>query len=51
VLFRMKELWFYMIKIFSDNAKYAKKIRKSERLYDYDAAVLSLFVEQDILEN
>ncbi|WP_411681831.1 tRNA dihydrouridine synthase [Clostridium thailandense] len=49
VLFKMKELWFYMMPMFSNNAKYAKKIRKSERLYDYDAAVLSLFREQDIL--
>ncbi|OAA90072.1 tRNA dihydrouridine synthase [Clostridium ljungdahlii] len=51
VLFRMKELWSYMIQMFSNNAKYAKKIKKSERLYDYDAAVLSLFREQTILEN
>lgn len=51
VLFKMKELWFYMMPMFSDNGKYAKKIRKSERLYDYDEAVLSLFREQDILEN
>ena len=41
----MKELWFYMIPVFSDNAKYAKKIKKSERLYDYDEAVSSLFRE------
>ena len=51
VLFKMKELWFYMIQMFSDNAKYAKKIRKSERLHDYDEVVSSLFREQDILEN
>ena len=51
VLFRMKELWSYMIQIFSNNAKYAKKIKKSEKLYDYDAAVLSLFREQTILGN
>lgn len=49
VLFRMKELWFYMIPSFSDNAKYAKKIKKSERLFDYEEAVSSLFREQDIL--
>lgn len=49
VLFKMKELWFYMIQSFSDNAKYAKKIRKSERLHDYDEAVSSLFREQDVL--
>jgi tRNA-dihydrouridine synthase len=51
VLFKMKEIWFYMIQVFSDNAKYAKKIRKSERLYDYDEVVSSLFREQNILED
>lgn len=51
VLYKMKELWFYLIQVFSDNAKYAKKIRKSERLYDYDEAVSSLFREQDLLGN
>ena len=51
VLFKMKELWFYMIQVFSDNAKYAKKIRKSERLYDYDEAVSSLFREQELLSD
>lgn len=49
VLFKMKELWFYMIPMFTDNTKYAKRIRKSERLYDYDEAVLSLFTEQKLL--
>ncbi len=51
VLFKMKELWFYMIPAFSDNVKYAKKIKKSERLCDYEQAVSSLFREQDILKN
>lgn len=51
VLFKMKELWVYMMPMFSNNTKYAKKIRKSERLLDYDEAVLSLFRDQDILEN
>ena len=51
VLYKMKELWLYMILDFSNNVKYAKKIKKSERLYDYDEAVSSLFREQDILEN
>ncbi|MGB8450808.1 MAG: tRNA-dihydrouridine synthase family protein [Anaerocolumna sp.] len=48
ILFKMKELWFYMISAFSDSAKYAKKIKKSERLYDYEETVKSLFREQDI---
>ena len=47
---RMKELWAYMIYIFSDNKKYAKKIKKAQKLSDYDEAVLSLFAEQEIIE-
>lgn len=50
VLFKMKELWSYMIYIFSDNKKYLKKIRKSQKLSDYRAAVTSLFIDQDIVE-
>lgn len=49
VLFKMKELWFYMIVMFSDNEKYAKKIRKAENLWDYNIAVSSLFHEQHLL--
>lgn len=49
VLFKMKELWFYMIPLFADSAKHAKKIKKAERLYDYEAAVSSLFREREIL--
>jgi hypothetical protein len=41
----MKKLWFYMIRMVSDNAKYAKKIKKAERLCDYGEAVSSLFRE------
>ncbi|MBN1073937.1 tRNA-dihydrouridine synthase family protein [Clostridium botulinum] len=49
-MFRMKELWGYMIYIFSDNKKYAKRIRKAQKLSDYNEAVLSLFEEQEIIE-
>jgi tRNA-dihydrouridine synthase len=48
VLFKMKDLWFYMISMFTDPAKYAKRIRKSDRFYEYDEVVTSLFREQDI---
>ncbi|MBU5330982.1 tRNA-dihydrouridine synthase family protein [Anaerocolumna aminovalerica] len=48
VLFKMKELWVYMITLFPDNAKYAKRIKKSERLCDYDEVVSSLFREREI---
>lgn len=48
-MFRMKELWGYMIYMFSDNKKYAKKIKKSQNLSEYKAAVASLFMEQKII--
>ncbi len=49
VLFKMKELWFYMINVFIDNEKHAKKIKKSQRLSDYDEAVSRLFESQEIV--
>ncbi|MCY6960113.1 tRNA dihydrouridine synthase [Clostridium brassicae] len=49
-MFKMKELWGYMACIFSDNKKYAKKIKKSQKLRDYNEAVLSLFREQEIIK-
>lgn len=49
-VYRMKELWGYMSCIFTDNKKYAKKIKKAQRLDDYRAAVESLLKEQDIIE-
>ena len=49
-IFRMKELWGYMIYIFSDNKKYAKRIKKAQGLDDYNEAVLSLFTEQEIIK-
>lgn len=49
VLFKMKELWFYMSHMFSDVDKYAKKIRKSQRISDYQQAVALLFEEQEIV--
>jgi tRNA-dihydrouridine synthase len=50
-LYKMKELWFYMISLFSNNERYAKKIKKAVRLNDYEEAVRWLFTEQNILED
>lgn len=50
VLFKMKELWSYMISVFSNNSKYAKKIKKSQKLCEYNEAVSQLFQEQDVLD-
>lgn len=51
VLFKMKEVWFYMIHMFSDYEKYAKKIRKAQRFGEYEIAVSNLFKEQDIIKD
>ena len=48
-MFRMKELWWYMIYVFSDNKKYGKKIKKAQTLDAYSEAVDSLFEEQEII--
>lgn len=48
VLFRMKELWAHMIGIFENNEKYAKKIKKAQKCSEYDAAISSLFAEQEL---
>ena len=50
VLFKMKEFWFYMVHLFAESDKYAKKIRKTDRLRDYEAIISKLFQELDIAE-
>ena len=48
-LFRMKEMWIYMIHLFSDHEKHVKKIRKAQNLLEYRCAVDALFREQELL--
>lgn len=43
VLFKMKELWVYMGGMFENPDKLTKRIRKTERLCDYNTAVSELF--------
>lgn len=45
VLFKMKELWFYLGRLFADGEKYLKKIRKSQRLSEYQSAVNALLTD------
>lgn len=51
ILFKMKELCFYMTKIFTSPETYMKKIKKAQRLLDYESAIFSLFEEQEIVIN
>ncbi len=50
VLFKMKELWGYEIKMFANSAKYAKRIRKAQKAAEYLDAVKALFHDQELLE-
>lgn len=51
VLHKMKELWLYLHHLFTENEKYYKKIKKSHRLDDYEAAIHNLFSEQTLVEH
>lgn len=48
VLFKMKELWFYLGTLFSDSEKCQKAIRKAERLASYEAAVRTIFETKEL---
>ena len=48
VLFKMKELWFYLEWSFTNTEKYEKKIRKAQHLSDYRLVVKQLFFEQEL---
>lgn len=50
VLFKMKELWFYMCQDFTEPQRYWKKIKKAQSLSDFDTAVLALCTEQRLLD-
>lgn len=50
VLFRMKELWSYMIGMFEDSEKVAKKIKKERMLSEYNVIISKLFAEYNIDE-
>lgn len=48
VLFKMKELWFYLAWSFTNTEKYEKKIRKAQHLSDYRLVVKQLLFEQEL---
>lgn len=43
LLFKMKEFWVYQMESFNDTVKATKKIRKSQRIYQYEEAINELF--------
>ena len=48
---RMKDLWFYLIRLFADSERHGKKILKSKTPEEYQAAVTAVFRELPMLEN
>lgn len=44
VLYKMKEMWFYLHPIFTDGRKYFKKIKKCEKCVVYESVVKELFL-------
>lgn len=50
VLYKMKDFWTNPVQLFTDYEKYAKKIRKAQRLKDYEKAVHALVREQELRE-
>lgn len=49
VLFKMKELWLYMIHSFTHPELYIKKIKKVSKLSDYEKIIEDLFYEQELI--
>lgn len=48
ILFKMKELWSFLAPAFTNYEKYAKKIKKAEKLPVYEETVDALFAEQSV---
>lgn len=49
VLFKMKELWSYMIHSFYYDTKIEKKIKKAQKLSEYDIAIRELFSQYELI--
>ncbi len=50
LLYKMKELWFYLLDSFEDSEKARKQIRKCEKLSEYKIIVENLFLENRLVE-
>jgi len=48
VLFKLKEVWSYMIPLFPECEKYGKKIKKAKTVAEYHTVVNALFREAGV---
>lgn len=50
LLYKMKELWIYLHTSFTEPEKYIKKIKKANRLSEYEEVVHRIFEEQSLID-
>lgn len=48
VLYKMKELWFYLGASFTNSKPYMKKIKKAEKCVVYERIIDDLFRNEDV---
>jgi len=51
LMHKMKELWHYMICLFPEHEKHAKRLRKAQTTEDYEAAIAAIFRDLPLLPN
>ena len=49
VLYKMKELWFYLASSFTNSRPYAKKIKKEEKCAVYEKIIEELFANEEVI--
>lgn len=49
ILFKMKELWFYLSDSFTNGKKQFKKIKKCEKCIAYEAVIGELFLTEEVI--
>ena len=42
-MLRMKEIWFYLMGLFDDDGRYAKRLRKAGDVREYECQVAAVF--------
>ena len=51
VLHKMKEIWFYLGNSFENHEKYSKKIKKANRLSEFEEAFEALLENEEFARN
>ncbi len=49
VIFKMREIWFYMSSLFSNYEQYEKKIKRTEKMKEYEKIVEDLFQYEELV--